>query len=113
MNQALKVAMAAAEQLPPRLRRVLAQRLLSSSPTQDTTLILLHRLPAHSQARLALLVDKNSEGTLTAAERKELRSLSEKADRFMLRNSQALAQAVRPDLFNARGKPIQSRFRRR
>ena len=112
-NQALKVAMAAAEQLPPRLRNELVEQLLAKAPAEERTLVLrLHRLPAPSQARLTDLMDQNNEGKLTAAEKRELRALGEDADRIMLRNSQALAQAMRPELFNAQGKPVKSRFRR-
>ncbi|MEK6409374.1 MAG: hypothetical protein AABN34_20825 [Acidobacteriota bacterium] len=112
INEALRVALSAAERLPLRLRRELAERLLASTaPEQKTVTVHLRRLPLSKQSRLAKLLDKNTDGKLTKAERAELQRLGEEVDETMLSNSMALARAARPELFDVRGRLIKSRFR--
>ncbi|MGI0016155.1 MAG: hypothetical protein ACREBU_22265, partial [Nitrososphaera sp.] len=62
-------------------------------------------------ARLAELMDKNNNDRLNRKERLELQRLGSEVDQILLANSQALAQALRPELFDARGRPKKSRFR--
>ncbi|MBM4257898.1 MAG: hypothetical protein FJ147_18655 [Deltaproteobacteria bacterium] len=112
-DQALKVALAAAQQLSPQLQRQLAEQLLTfAAPDQQTTLVSLRRLSPQRQARLEKLMDKHNEGRLTQGERRELQHLSSEVDQLLLTNSQALARALRPELFDERGKPIRKRFQR-
>jgi hypothetical protein len=60
-NQALEVALAAAQQLPLKLQRQLAERLMAATaPEENTIAVYLHRLSPHKQARLADLMDKNN-----------------------------------------------------
>lgn len=111
-NEALRVALSAAERLPLRLQRELAERLLASTaPEQKSVTVRLRRLPLSKQSRLAKLLDKNSAGELTKAERAELQRLGKEVDETMLSNSMALARAARPELFDVRGRLIKSRFR--
>lgn len=111
-NEALRVALSAAERLPLRLRRELAERLLASgSPEHQSVTVLLRRLPVSKQSRIAKLLDKNTDGSLTKAEQAELKRLGEEVDETMLSNSIALARAARPELFDAGGRLIKSRFR--
>ena len=49
-------------------------------------------LPAEKQQRLHALLDKNSEGTITPAERTELESLVETAEQLMVANARRLAE---------------------
>ena len=49
-------------------------------------------LPADKQQRLHELLDKNSEGTITPAERTELKSLVETAEQLMVANARRLAE---------------------
>lgn len=51
----------------------------------------LHRIGAKTQARLDELMEKNTEGTLTAAEKKELATLGETVERLSLENAKMLA----------------------
>lgn len=51
----------------------------------------LHRIDAKTQGRLDYLMAKNTEGTLTAAERKELATLGETVERLSLENARMLA----------------------
>lgn len=51
----------------------------------------LHRIDAKTQSRLDELMTKNTEGTLTAAEKKELASLGETVERLSLENAKMLA----------------------
>ena len=51
----------------------------------------LHRIDAKTQARLDELMTKNTEGALTAAERKELTNLGETVERLSLENARMLA----------------------
>jgi hypothetical protein len=108
----LSVALAAAERLPLKLRRQLAERLLSSAATkQNSITIHLRRLPENKHARLAELMDKNCESALTSSEQAELKALGDEVDETMLSNSIALARAARPELFDAKGRLIRRRFR--
>lgn len=111
LNQALKVALAAAESLPPHLQRQLAERLLASITSEEKTVTVeLKQLPLAKQKRLAELMDKNNEGLITEAEYDELRGLGAEVDQMMLANSETLARAVRPELFDEQGKPIKRLF---
>ena len=49
-------------------------------------------LPTEQQQRLHALLDKNSEGTITPAERTELESLVEAAEKLMVANARRLAE---------------------
>lgn len=111
-NEALRVALSVAKRLPLKLRRELAERLLASAaPEQQSVTVRLRRLPPSKQSRLARLMDKNTDGKLTKAERAELLRLGEEVDEAMLANSKALARAARPELFDARGHLVKSRSR--
>lgn len=111
-NQALRDALAAAERLPLKLQRQLAERLLSKANRGRQTLtVRLQRLPHEEQTRLAELMDKNNDGKLSKAERLELKRLASDVDEIMLANSVALARALRPELFDVKGRPIKSRIR--
>jgi len=111
-NPALKVALAAVEQLPPKLQRQLAEQVLTSTTSQEDLLVVyLHRLPASKQTRLKELMDKNNEGQLTVAEQSELKRLGERVDELVLANSKALARVLRPELFDERGQPVKRRLR--
>lgn len=114
MNQtdsALKEVMAAISELPPRLQRQLAERLVeTTAPGENTTVIYLKRLSPRKQSRLAELLDKSNEGRISRKERSELGELGLEVDRILLANSQALARALRPELFDEQGRPIKSRF---
>lgn len=112
-TQALKVALAAAQHLPLKLQRQLAERLIAATaPDKNTTVVYLQRLSPQKQARLAKLMDKNNEGRLSRAEQLELKRLGSEVDQMLLANSCALARALRPELFDERGRPVKSRFRR-
>ena len=111
-NQALKVAMAAVGQLPPRLQRQLAEEIVSAKRHDDqTTVIYLQRLSRSKRARLAALMDKGDKGRLSTAESVELKRLGSEVEQMLLANSHALAQALRPELFDQKGRPITRRFR--
>ncbi len=63
-NQALKVVLAAAQQIPPKLQKQLAERLMkASTPDTNTVVVSLQRLSPQKQARLTKLMDKNTEGS--------------------------------------------------
>ena len=110
--QALKAALAAAQQLPPKLQKQLAERLLRATiPDKHTVVVSLQRLSPQKQARLTKLMDKHNEGRLSQAEQLELKRLGFEVDQMLLANSHALARALRPELFDERGRPIKSRFR--
>ncbi|NUO79695.1 hypothetical protein HUU05_06440 [candidate division KSB1 bacterium] len=72
----------------------------------------MQRFSPAKQKRFALLMDKNNEGELSRAEKVEIKKLGAEADELMLANSRALALALRPELFDRLGRPIQARFRR-
>jgi hypothetical protein len=111
-NEALRVALAAAERLPVKLKQQLAQRLLeSASSKQNNVTVQLRRLSEKKQSRLSELLDKNSGGTLSPSERAELKELGDEVDETMLSNSVALARAVRPELFDSKGRLVTRRFR--
>lgn len=111
-TQALKVALAAAQQLPLNLQRQLAKQLIiSTRPDQSAVMVYLQRLSPRKQARLTTLMDKRNEGRLSPLERKELQRLGTEVDEVLLANSSALAHALRPELFDERGKPVKRRFR--
>ncbi len=108
-NQALKVALAAVEQLPVNLQRQLAEQVLAAMAEEDLTIVYFQRLTPASHARLQELMDKNNDRQLTRAERLELERLGAKADELMLKNSKSLARATRPELFDESGKPVKKR----
>ncbi len=110
-NQALRVALAAVEQLPVNLQRQLAEQVLSSVASDDLLIVRLKRLTPGEQSRLQELMDKNNDGFLTKSERAELERLGGKVDEMMLENSKLLARATRPDLFDESGEPIKQRVR--
>lgn len=55
----------------------------------------LHRIDPRTQERLDLLMEKNNDGTITEAERKELLKLGEMAERLSLENARLLANQVK------------------
>ncbi|MGH7600656.1 MAG: hypothetical protein ACREOI_30230 [bacterium] len=104
--------MAAVEQLPQKQQRELTKRLIATTVLEEnTTVVFLQRLSPQKQARLAELMDKNNNDRLNRTERLEFQRLGSEVDQILLANSHALAQALRPELFDARGRPIKSRFR--
>ncbi len=106
-NQALKVALAAAQQLPPKLQRQLVEQLIMTTlPDRSAVMVYLQRLSPRKQARLTTLMDKHNEGRLSPLKRKELQRLGTEVDEVLLANSSALARALRPELFDERGKPV-------
>lgn len=52
----------------------------------------LKKLPAAKQRRLDVLLDKNSEGTITAAEKTKLEALVAEAEQLMVTNAKLLAE---------------------
>lgn len=111
-HQALKIALAAVQQLPPKLQQQLAEQLLRELTSEKNTVVVsLQRLSQQKQVRLARLMDKHNDGRLSQAEQKELQQLGVEVDQLMLANSQALARALRPELFDERGRPLKRRFR--
>ncbi|HXU38189.1 MAG TPA: hypothetical protein VN937_17665 [Blastocatellia bacterium] len=111
-NQALTDAFAAAERLPLKLQRHLAEQLLARTARKQTTItVYLQRLPHEQQKRIAELMDKCNEGKLSRSEQMELTRLGSEVDELMLANSVALARALRPELFDTKGRPIASRIR--
>ncbi len=109
-NQALRVALAAVEQLPVNLQRQLAEQVLLSVASDDLLIVRLQRLTPADQSRLQELMDKNNDGLLTKRERLELERLGTKVDKLMLNNSKLLALASRPELFDETGAPIKKHF---
>jgi hypothetical protein len=111
-NQALKVALAAVKQLPPKLQKQLTERLISTSVGDENIItVYLRRLSSQKQTRLAELMDKNNEGRLSRVEHLELKRLGSEIDQMLLANSHALARALRPELFDERGRLLKNRFR--
>jgi hypothetical protein len=51
--------------------------------------------PAAKQRRLDRLLDENSEGTITAADRSSLKALVAEAEQLMVANSQRMADYTR------------------
>ena len=110
-HQALKVALAAVQQLPTKLQQQLAEQLLRElTPDNNAVVVSLRRLSPQKQIRLARLMDKHNDGRLSQAEQKELQRLGVEVDQLLFSNSQALACALRPELFDERGRPLKSRF---
>ncbi len=110
-EQALKVALAAAKQLPRALQRRLAEQLLATAaPDQETTVVSLQRLSSKKQLRHTKLIEKRAESPLSRSEQRELKQLGAEVEQMLLANSQALALALRPELFDERGRPVQARF---
>ena len=111
-HQALKVALAAVQQLPAKLQQQLVEQLLRElTPDKNTVVVSLQRLSPRKQVRLARLMDKHNDGRLSQAEQKELQQLGVEVDQLLLANSQALARALRPELFDERSRPLKPRFR--
>jgi|GEM_PF-1537469 len=112
VNQALTDAIAAAERLPLKLQRHLAEQLLAKSARKQTTVtVRLERLSHEQHTRLAELMDKCNEGKLRPSEQTELTRLGSQVDELMLANSVALARALRPELFDTKNRPVASRIR--
>jgi hypothetical protein len=110
-HQALKIALAAVQQLPPKLQQQLAEQLLRElTPNENTVVVALQRLSPRKQVRLAKLMDKHNDGRLSQAEQKELRQLGAEVDELLFTNSQTLARALRPELFDERGRLRKRRF---
>ncbi len=110
-HQALKVALAAVQQLPTKLQQQLAEHLLRAlQPEKNTVVVSLQRLSQQKQVRLARLMDKHNNGRLSPTEQKALQQLGAEVDQCLLANSQALARALRPELFDERGRPLKRRF---
>jgi hypothetical protein len=80
-------------------------------PGENIVAVYLRRLSRQKQARLTELMDKNNEGRLSRSERSELKRLGFEVDRMLLANSQALAHALRPELFDDQGRLMMRRFR--
>jgi hypothetical protein len=111
-NRGLTDVIAAAERLPLKLQRHLAEQLLAKTARKQTTVtVRLDRLPHEQQTRLADLMDKCNEGKLSPSERTELNRLGSEVDDLMLANSVALARALRPELFDTKGRPVANRIR--
>lgn len=108
-NQALKVAMAAVEQLPVQLQRQLAEEVLRTVASDDLLIVPLKRLNAADNERLQKLMDKNNDGALTSAERLELERLGTIVNKMMLENSKSFARALSPELFDENGQLIEER----
>ncbi len=110
-HQAWKVALAAVQQLPTKLQQQLAEQLLRKlRPEKNTVLVSLQQLSQQKQVRLARLMDKHNNGRLSQAEQKELQRLGVEVDQCLLANSQTLARALRPELFDERGRVLKRRF---
>jgi hypothetical protein len=104
--------MAAVEQLPPKHQKLLVERLISAAVLRENvTVVYLRRLAPEKQTRLAELMDKNNNRQLSRTEKLELKQLGVEVDQMLLDNSQALAYALRPELFDEQGRPIKSRLR--
>jgi len=52
----------------------------------------LEKFPAAKQRRLDLLLEKNSEGTITAKQKTQLQQLVAEAERLMVANARRLAE---------------------
>ncbi|HXG91620.1 MAG TPA: hypothetical protein VNN73_04535 [Blastocatellia bacterium] len=110
-EQALEVALAAAQKLSRPAQHLLAERLLQGVARQSHTIIVpLQQFDVTTQRRFQELMDRNNEGRLTQAERRELASLVRRYEEMMLANSQALARASRPELFDEAGRLVKSRL---
>lgn len=110
-HKALRTVEAGVQPLPRKLQEELAKQLLTANaPDSNTTVLLLRRLTPEKQLRLAQLMDKNSEGALSQREEGEIKQLGREVDEMLLTNSQAIARAMRPELFDQRGQPIRHRF---
>jgi hypothetical protein len=110
-NQALRVALAAVEQLPVNLQRQLAEQVLRAVAADEVLIIPLQRLSPAENTRLHELMDKNNDMRLTKMERQELEQLGARVDEIMLENSRLLARFARPELFDEAGNPIKRQFR--
>lgn len=111
-SQALTEAIAAVERLPLKLQRELAERLFAKTARERASVtVRLEQLPYEKQTRLAELLDKSNEGKLSRSEKTELKRLGSELDDMMCTNSVALARAVRPELFDAKGRPVKNRIR--
>lgn len=110
-NQTLREVIAAAEQLSvPQQRRIVKHLLEKNTANENAVFVCLQRLTQQKQDRLAVLMDKNNEGELSKSERAELVRLNEEVSRIVLENSAALAQAMRPELFDKQNRLIKSRY---
>jgi len=110
-EQALEVALAAARKLSRPSRRMLAERLLRDAAVQPNTILVpLRQFDTTTQKRFQELMDRNNEGRLTRAERAELADLMRRYEEMMVANSEALARASHPELFDETGRLVKSRL---
>ncbi len=112
LTPTLEKAWKAVAPLSPPERRALAERLLQETvgTDEEAVVVVLRRLAPTVQARMDELLTKSNEGTLTEAERDELKALVAEYERMLLANSEALLRASRPDLFDASGQLVRSRL---
>ena len=107
INQALKVAWAAVEQLPIELQKELVAKLLLTTTNHEENLIVqLRKLPLAKQSRLTELMDKHTEGQLSRAELLELKRLNHEVNKLMTLNTEALTRAMHPEFFNKKGQLV-------
>jgi len=110
-EQALEVAFAAARRLSRPARRILAERLLRDAAVQANTIVVpLRQFDTTTQKRFQGLMDRNSQGPLTRTERGELANLVRRHEQMMVTNSEALARASHPELFDETGRLVKSRL---
>jgi cell shape-determining protein MreC len=76
---------------------------------EEAYLFRLKRLSRLNQERLAVLMEKNNEGSLSKKEKEELRHLTDEVDRLVLENSIALVNALRPDEPRPASAPVKKR----
>lgn len=111
-NQALKVALAAAQQLSPRLQRQLAEQLLTfAAPDQHTVLVYLQRLSPQRPSCLEQLMINITRDTSRRQKGESCRNALRKSIICCLPIPKP-SRALRPELFDERGKPVRKRFQR-
>lgn len=91
--------------LPPRMADAPAElqpelQVMQTLPNGELHQIAISQMPPEQQNRHQELLEKNAEGVLTGAERKELTNLRQDADRLMLRKAYAWS------LLRWRGYPV-------
>jgi uncharacterized membrane protein len=110
-EQALEVALAAAQKLSGPARRILAERLLrDAAPQPKSVLVPLRQFDMATQKHFQELMDRNNEGQLAQAERRELDELVSQYEQMMVTNSETLARASHPELFDQTGRLVKSRL---
>lgn len=96
--------------MPTGERRVLAERLLQpETDDEHAAMIAVQRFAEATQARFEALMKRHSEGALTEWEHGELRALVERYAARLLKNSQAVLHATRPELFARSGRLVKRR----